>query len=100
MGVGLPGGAGTKVALWVDDVLSPEPLVRKNGTLEFRAYPWGNPALRENLGKFRSWNPQLADTVAAVLNVRSDENLKGVRKLLTHARMKVPSAAWLWPSVA
>lgn len=90
MGVGLPGGAGTKVALRVDDVLSPEPLVRKNGTLEFRAYPWGNPALRENLGKFRSWNPQLADTVAAVLNVRSDENLKGVRKLLDACKNESP----------
>ena len=90
MGVGLPGGAGIKVALRVDDVLSPDPLVRKSGKLEFRAYPWGNPALRENLAKFRSWNTQLADTVAAVLNVRSGENLKGVRKLLDACKNESP----------
>ena len=82
MGVGLPGGAGVSVALRVDDVLSPEPLVRKNETGEFRAYPWGNPDLRESLAKFRPWNPRLADAVTAVLNVRDDESLKGVRKVL------------------
>lgn len=82
MGVGLPGGTGVSVALRVDDVLSPEPLVRKSGTQEFRAYPWGNPGLRESLAKFRPWNPRLADAVTAVLNVRDDESLKGVRKVL------------------
>ncbi len=82
MGVGLPGGAGLGVVLRVDDVLSPEPLVRKNGAKEFRAYPRGNPDLRESLKRFRSWNPQLADAVTAVLDVRDGENLKGVRKAL------------------
>lgn len=82
MGVGLPGGTGVSVALRADDVLSPEPLVRKSGTQEFRAYPWGNPGLRESLAKFRPWNPRLADAVTAVLNVRDDESLKGVRKVL------------------
>lgn len=63
MGVGLPGGAGLGMVLRVDDVLSPEPLVRKNGAKEFRAYPRGNPDLREasrgSVPGIRSWQMPL-----------------------------------------